>query len=78
MLASARAEQFDVTPSRLVADGGLRLPADMVGWLVDERAGSNLHVKLMDKSERTGREPSPAATSRDSIPNATSMRLSRR
>ena len=45
------AEQFDVTPSRLVADGGYG-SADMVGWLVDER-GIEPHVKLMDKSERT-------------------------
>jgi hypothetical protein len=30
------AEQFDVTPSRLVADGGYG-SAEMVGWLVDER-----------------------------------------
>ena len=29
------AERFDVTPSRLVADGGGS--AEMVGWLVDER-----------------------------------------
>ena len=63
------AEQFDVTPSRLVADGGYG-SADMVGWLVDER-GIEPHVNLIDKSERT-EEPSPAATSH-SIPNATSM-----
>jgi hypothetical protein len=44
------AEQFDLTPSRLVADGGYG-SADMVGWLVDER-GIEPHVKLMDKSER--------------------------
>ena len=30
------AEQFDVTPSRLVADGGCG-SAEMVGWLMDER-----------------------------------------
>jgi hypothetical protein len=30
------AEQFDLSPSRLVADGGYG-SADMVGWLVDER-----------------------------------------
>jgi hypothetical protein len=54
------AEQFDVTPSRLVADGGYG-SAEMVGWLVDER-GIEPHVKLIDKAEpRT--EPSPAATS---------------
>ena len=45
------AEQFDVTPSRLVADAGYG-SAEMVGWLVDER-GIEPHVKLMDKSERT-------------------------
>ena len=45
------AEQFDVTPSRLVADGGYG-SAEMVGWLVDER-GIEPHVKLIDKAERT-------------------------
>ena len=45
------AEQFDVTPSRLVADGGYG-SAEMVGWLVDER-GIEPHVNLIDKSERT-------------------------
>ena len=45
------AEQFDLTPSRLVADGGYG-SAEMVGWLVDER-GIEPHVKLIDKSERT-------------------------
>ena len=45
------AEQFDVTPSRLVADGGYG-SADMVGWPVDER-GIEPHVNLIDKSERT-------------------------
>lgn len=44
------AEQFDVAPSRLVADAGYG-SAEMVGWLVDER-GIEPHVKLMDKSER--------------------------
>ena len=44
------AEQFDLTPSRLVADGGYG-SADMVGWLVDER-GIEPHVNLIDKSER--------------------------
>jgi hypothetical protein len=29
------AEQFDITPSRLVADGGYS-SAEKVGWLVDE------------------------------------------
>jgi transposase len=45
------AEQFDVAPSRLVADAGYG-SAEMIGWLVDER-GIEPHVKLMDKSERT-------------------------
>ena len=45
------AEQFDVTPSRLVADGGYG-SAEMVGWLVDER-GIEPHVNLVDKTERT-------------------------
>jgi hypothetical protein len=45
------AEQFDVTPSRLVADGGYG-SAEMVGWLVDERA-IEPHGKLIDKAERT-------------------------
>jgi DDE family transposase len=44
------AEQFDLTPSRLVADAGYG-SAEMIGWLVDER-GIEPHVKLMDKSER--------------------------
>jgi Transposase DDE domain len=47
------AEQFDLTPSRLVADAGYG-SADMVGWLVDER-GIEPHVKLIDKAERTDR-----------------------
>ena len=45
------AEQFDVTPSRLVADGGYG-SAEMVKWLVDER-GIEPHVNLIDKAERT-------------------------
>src|SRR5215472_15991853 len=45
------AEQFDVQPSRLVADAGY-CSAEMLGWLVDQR-GIEPHVKLMDKSERT-------------------------
>jgi transposase len=45
------AEQFDVTPSRLVGDAGYG-SAEMVGWLVDERE-IEPHVKLIDKSERT-------------------------
>jgi hypothetical protein len=44
------AEQFDVTPSRLVADGGYG-SAEIAGWLVDER-GIEPHVNL-DKSELT-------------------------
>ena len=45
------AEQFEVAPSRLVADAGYG-SAEMIGWLVDER-GIEPHVKLVDKSERT-------------------------
>jgi hypothetical protein len=45
------AEQFDLTPSRRVADGGYG-SAEMVGWLVDER-GIEPHVNLIDESERT-------------------------
>ena len=45
------AEQFDVTPSRLVADGGCG-SAEMVGWLMDER-GIDPHENLIDKAERT-------------------------
>ena len=48
---SAEIDKFDVTPSRLVADGGYG-SADMVGWLVDER-GIEPHVNLIDKTERT-------------------------
>jgi hypothetical protein len=45
------AEQLDLTPSRLVADGAYG-SAEMVGWLVDER-GIEPHVNLIDKAERT-------------------------
>src|SRR6202050_3666383 len=45
------AGRFDVTPSRLVADGGYG-SAEMIGWLVDER-GIEPHVRLIDKAERT-------------------------
>src|SRR5271169_5593053 len=45
------AEQFEVTPSRLVADAGYG-SAEMLGWLVDERQ-IEPHVKVFDKSERT-------------------------
>src|ERR1700754_2534477 len=45
------AEQFEVAPSRLVADAGYG-SAEMIGWLVDER-GIEPHVKMMDKTERT-------------------------
>ena len=55
------AEQFDLTPSRLVADGGYG-SADMVGWLVDER-GIEPHVNLIDKSERTDGTFSAATSS---------------
>src|SRR5499427_1076404 len=44
------AEQFDVQPSRLVADAGYG-SAEMLGWLVDER-GIEPYVKVFDKSER--------------------------
>jgi transposase len=44
------AEQFDVHPSRLVADAGYG-SAEMLGWLVDER-GIEPHVKVFDHSER--------------------------
>src|SRR6202167_680081 len=64
------AEQFDLTPLRLVADGGYG-SAEMVGWLVDER-GIEPHVNLIDKSERTDGTFSREPTSH-SIPNATSM-----
>jgi hypothetical protein len=62
-------EQFNITPSRLVADGGYG-SAEMVGWLVDER-GIEPHVKLIDKTERTDGTFS-AATS-PSIQRATAM-----
>ncbi len=45
------AEQFEVAPSRLVADAGYG-SAEMIGWLVDER-GIEPHVNLVDKTERT-------------------------
>jgi transposase len=45
------AGQFDVAPSRLVADAGYG-SAEMLGWLVDER-GIEPYVKVFDKSERT-------------------------
>jgi hypothetical protein len=45
------AEQFEVAPSRLVADAGYG-SAEVIGWLGDER-GIEPHVRLMDKSERT-------------------------
>jgi hypothetical protein len=45
------AEQFDVQPSRLVADAGYG-SAEMLGWLVDERE-IEPHVKVFDKSEHT-------------------------
>ena len=44
------AEQFDVTPSRLVADAGYG-SAEMLGWLADERR-IEPHVKVLDHSER--------------------------
>jgi transposase len=45
------AEQFDLAPSRLVADASYG-SAEMLGWLVDER-GIEPHVKVFDKSERS-------------------------
>ena len=63
------AEQFEVAPSRLVADGGYG-SADMIGWLVEER-GIEPHVKLMDKSERTDGTFSRSEFAFD--PRATSM-----
>jgi hypothetical protein len=45
------AAQFDLTPLRLVGDGGYG-SAEIVGWLVDER-GIEPHVNLIDKAERT-------------------------
>jgi hypothetical protein len=71
------AEQFEVAPSRLVADAGYG-SAEMIGWLVDER-GIEPHVKLMDKSERTdgalSREPTSPSIQRAifmSVPGAKS------
>ena len=63
------AEQFDVAPSRLVADARYG-SAEMIEWLVDER-GIEPHMKLMDKSE-----PKDATSSRSDSPSiriATSM-----
>ena len=51
------AEQFDVTPSRLVADGGYG-SAEMVGWLVDERK-IEPHVKLYSQGRAHGRNLLP-------------------
>src|SRR6201999_1973999 len=45
------AEQFDLAPSRLVADAGYG-SAEMIGWLVDER-GIEPNMNLIDKSERS-------------------------
>src|SRR5277367_4539502 len=57
------AEQFDLAPSRLVADAGYG-SAKMIEWLVDKR-GIEPHVKLMDKSERKdgtfSREPTSSS-----------------
>ena len=64
------AKQFEVAPSRLVADAGYG-SAEMIGWLVDER-GIEPHVKLMDKSERTDGALSREPTS-PSIRSATAM-----
>jgi len=64
------AGRFDVTPSRLVADGGYG-SAEMIGWLVDER-GIEPHVRLIDKAERTDGTFSREPTSR-SIEKGTFM-----
>ena len=53
------AEQFDLTPSRLVADGGYG-SAEMVGWLVDER-GIEPHVEPVDMIRAHGRNFLPRA-----------------
>jgi hypothetical protein len=45
-------DQLDVRPSRLAADAGYG-SAEMLGWLVDER-GIEPHVRVFDKSQRTG------------------------
>jgi hypothetical protein len=45
------AEQFDLTPSQLVADAGYG-SAEMIESLVDER-GIEPHGKLIEKAERT-------------------------
>jgi hypothetical protein len=45
------ADRFDVSPSRLAADTGYG-SAEMLGWLVDERA-IEPHIPVFDKSERT-------------------------
>ena len=44
------ADQFDVGPSRLIADAGYG-SVEMLGWLVEGR-GIEPHVKVFDKSER--------------------------
>jgi hypothetical protein len=51
------AEQFDLAPSRLVADASYR-SAEMVGWLVDER-GIEPHVKLGSASVTRCTRPHP-------------------
>jgi transposase len=45
------ADTFEVSPSRLAADTGYG-SAEMLGWLVDERA-IEPHIPVFDKSERT-------------------------
>ena len=70
MMLDRTAEQFDTTPSRLVADAGYG-SAEMVGWLMDER-GIEPHVKLIDKSERKDGALSRESTS-PSIQRATTM-----
>src|SRR5271154_6241308 len=46
------AEQFDVTPSRLVADGGYG-STEMVGWLVDERGIDLQSIRSLNRSDAT-------------------------
>ena len=48
------AEQFDLTPSRVVADAGYG-SAEMLGWLVGCERGIEPHVKVFDKSGAQGR-----------------------
>jgi hypothetical protein len=52
------ADTFEVSPSRLAADTGYA-SAELLGWLVDERA-IEPRIPVFDKSERTdGTFPAP-------------------